>query len=112
MENRTLKAFSNEDITQIADTYHSWRGTKTSAGQKYADVSGFCRSATTAEIADHSFTLTPGRYVGSEAAEIDHEPLDEKIARLSAEIRDGIKLRDELQTTVLAALDTLAVADE
>jgi len=111
MANRTLKAFSDEDITQIADTYHSWRGTETSTGQEYVDVSGFCRAVTNAEIAEHGYVLTPGRYVGSEESEVDDEPLNDKIARLSAEIRDGFKIREELQTTVLAALDSLAASD-
>ena len=101
METRTLRAFSEADVTRIADAYHAWRGTETSDGQPYADVPGFCRAVTTAEIAEHGYVLTPGRYVGSEAAEDDGEPLDEKIARLSAEIRDGFKKREELQATVL-----------
>ena len=96
----------------IADTYHAWRGSETSAGQEYADVAGFCRAATTEEIAEHGYVLTPGRYVGSEAAEDDGEPVDAKIARLSEEIRDGFKKREELQATVLSALDSLVVADE
>ena len=56
--------------------------------------------------------LTPGRYVGSEAAEDDGEPLDEKIARLTADIRDGFAKRAELQAKVIAALDSLRVSDE
>lgn len=112
METRTLRAFSGADVMKIADTYHAWRGTETSDGQEYADVLGYCRAATTEEIAEHSYVLTPGRYVGSEAAENDGQPLDARIARLSAEIRDGFKKREELQMTALAALDSLVVADE
>lgn len=73
---------------------------------------GFCRAATTTEIAEYGYVLTPGRYVGNEIAEDDGEPLNEKINRLSAEIRDGFKKREELQSAVLAALDSLVVTDE
>lgn len=111
MESRTVRAFNDEDILRIADTYHAWRGSETSAGQTYEDIPGFCKAATTAEIVGGDYVLTPGRYVGSEAVEDDGEPLEEKIARLSTEIRDGFKKRAELQTTVLAALDSLVVAD-
>lgn len=112
MESRTVRAFSEEDILRIADTYHAWRGSETSAGQTYKDISGFCAAVEKADIAEHDFVLTPGRYVGSEAVEDDLEPLEEKIGRLSTEIRDGFKKREELQATVLAALDALVVADE
>lgn len=111
MESRTLRAFSVADITRVADAYHAWRGTATSDGQPYGDVPGFCRATSTAEIAEHTYVLTPSRYVGSEAAEEDGQPLKEKISRLSAEIRDGFKKREELQTMVLAALDSLRVPD-
>jgi len=112
METRTLRAFSDQDVNRIADTYHAWRGTETSSGQEYADLPGFCRAVTTDEIAEHGYVLAPGRYVGSTEAEDDGEPLDAKIARLSAEIRDGFKKREELQATVLAALDALVARDE
>ncbi|MEU6190736.1 class I SAM-dependent DNA methyltransferase [Nocardia sp. NPDC047038] len=111
MESRTLRAFSTDDITKIADTYHAWRGTDTSNGQPYQDVPGFCRVVEGAEIAEHSYVLTPSRYVGAEKAEDDGEPLDEKITRLTNEIRDGFKKRAELEASALAALDSLVGCD-
>src|SRR3954447_6644075 len=71
MEARTLRAFSEVDVLRIADTYHAWRGTETSSGQGYEDVAGFCQAVTTSDIREHGYVLTPGRYVGSEAAEDD-----------------------------------------
>jgi type I restriction enzyme M protein len=112
METRTVRAFSEADVMRIADAYHSWRGTETSDGRPYADVPGFCRAITAAEIAEHGYVLTPGRYVGSETTADDAEPLEEKIARLSAEIRGGFKKREDLQATVLSALDSLVVTDD
>ncbi|WP_239656192.1 type I restriction-modification system subunit M [Mycobacterium riyadhense] len=112
METRTLRAFSEADVLKVADTYHAWRGTDTVKGEVYADLTGFCRAVTTAEIAAHSYVLTPGPYVGNEEAELDPELPTEKVARLSAEVRDGFKRREDLQATVLAALDSLVVADE
>lgn len=107
MVNRTLKEFTDEDIATIADTYHSWRGEP--GLPEYEDVPGFCASITIDTIAEHDYVLTPGRYVGTEAAEDDGEPLDEKIERLRAEIRAGFEQRAELQKQVLAALDGLTV---
>ena len=45
---------------------------------------GFCKSATLDEVRKHGHVLTPGRYVGAEAAEDDGESFDEKMTRLVA----------------------------
>jgi type I restriction enzyme M protein len=111
MVSRTNRELSVEDISHIADTYHAWRG-EVADLKPYEDIPGFCASADLDTIREHQHMLTPGRYVGSEAVEDDGEPLDEKIARLTAEIRDGFSKRAELQDKVLAALDSLRAAGD
>ena len=63
---RVHRELTDEDIAKIAGTYHAWRGDK-GAGE-YEDVPGFCKAATLEEIRSHGHVLTPGRYVGAEAA--------------------------------------------
>ncbi len=109
MVNRVNKELSDEDLSLIADTYHAWRGEPDL--KPYEDVPGFCASARLVDIRKHDHILTPGRYVGSEAADDDVEPLDEKIERLTREIRDGFNIRAALQDSVLAALESLTVAE-
>src|SRR3990167_10368993 len=53
----------------------------------YRDIPGFCKSATLDDIRKHGHVLTPGRYVGAEAAEDDGEPFEEKMKRLAATLR-------------------------
>jgi type I restriction enzyme M protein len=67
---------------RIAGRYHAWRGDH-GAG-KFQDILGFCKSATTNEIAAHGYVLTPGRYVGAEEVEDDGEPFPEKMQRLTS----------------------------
>ncbi len=86
MVDRTHRELTDEDIARIANTYHAWRGEK-DAGE-YADVRGFCKSATLEEIRKHGHVLTPGRYVGAEAQQDDGEPFEEKMARLVAQLRE------------------------
>lgn len=107
MVSRTLKELSDDDIATIADTYHSWRGEPDLP--EYEDVTGFCASVTIDMIAERDYALTPGRYVGTEAAEDDGEPPEEKIERLRSEVRVGFETRAALQEQVLAALDGLMV---
>ena len=82
---RTHRELSDDDLAQIAGTYHAWRG-DAGAGE-YADVAGFCKAATLADIRKHGHVLTPGRYVGAEAAEDDGEPFAEKMRRLSTTLQ-------------------------
>ena len=83
---RTHRELSPTEIKDIARIYHAWRGEK-GAG-KYGDVPGFCKLATTKEIAEHGYVLTPGRYVGAGEAEEEDEPFDQKMARLVARLED------------------------
>ena len=109
MTDRTHKDLSADDIAEIADTYHAWRGEVESG--KYADEAGFCAAVTLDQIADHGHVLTPGRYVGAVESDDDGEPLDEKIDRLRREIREGFAQRKVLQVKVLDALDMLEVRE-
>jgi type I restriction enzyme M protein len=85
MVDRVHRELTGEDVAKIAGTYHAWRGDK--GADKYADVAGFCKSATLEEIRKHAHVLTPGRYVGAAAVEDDGEPFDEKMKRLVATLR-------------------------
>jgi len=78
---RTRRELTDDEIKRIADTYHAWRG-EPGAGE-YADVPGFCKSATLDDIRKHGHVLTPGRYVGAADVEDDGEPFEEKMLRLS-----------------------------
>jgi type I restriction enzyme M protein len=97
MVSRRLRELTDENIEQIASTYHSWRNND----GDYQDVPGFARAASLSEVEDHGFVLTPGRYVGTEAADIDLEPIDEKIGRITAELTEefdrGRKLEEEVR---------------
>jgi len=90
---RVHRELTDVDIATITDTYHRWRG---DGSGKYADLAGFCKSATTEEIRAHQHVLTPGRYVGTEEIADDGEPFEEKMARLVAKLdeqfTEGAKL--------------------
>jgi len=70
-------------------------------------VSGFYKSAATEGIKEHSYVLTPGRYVGAEAEEDDGIPFDEKMARLSSRLREQFAESPKLQKQIKKNLGTL-----
>jgi type I restriction enzyme M protein len=99
MIDRRHRELTAEDIKKISDTYHAWRGEK-QAG-KYEDIKGFCKSAKADEVEKNNFILTPGRYVGVQEQEDDGEPFEEKMKRLTEELKqqmeEGKKLDDEIK---------------
>jgi type I restriction enzyme M protein len=100
MVNRTQKNLSPADIAKLADTYHAWR-----EGKDYADVSGFCKSASLEEIRTHGHVLTPGRYVGAEDVEADDEAFEEKMPRLVKALRERFAKRAVLEKQVNANME-------
>jgi type I restriction enzyme M protein len=99
MVDRTRKEFSDADIDRIAGTYHAWR-----LGEGYADSPGFCKSASIEEIRSHGHVLTPGRYVGAEAAAEDGTPFAERFAALQAQLEAQFAEAEELTATIRARL--------
>ncbi len=84
LSSRRLRVLTDEDIAKVADTYHAWR---TSEDAPRADVPGFVRSVTTAEIAQRGWSLIPGMYVGSlerDEEEHDFETLRAEVLQLVA----------------------------
>lgn len=96
MKDRVLRDFTLGDIKKVADTFHAWQH-----GEGYADVPGFCYSASIDDIRKHEHVLTPGRYVGAEEKEEDGEAFADKMARLTAQLAEqfaeSAKLEGEIK---------------
>jgi type I restriction enzyme M protein len=119
---RVHRELTEADIEKIVSTYHAWKedegawrkatekagGTLPEiTGPAYQDVPGFCKGATTAEIAAHGYVLTPGRYVGAEEVEDDGEPFEEKMPRLVAELNAQFAESAKLEKTIKQNLANL-----
>lgn len=104
MVTRRLRELSDADIAKIADTYHSWRNTD----GEYDDVPGFAKAARLDDIKAYDFVLTPGRYVGTEEAEEDDEPIGDKIERLTKELFAEFDRGRELEEETRVRLGGLA----
>ena len=98
MIDRKRKEFSDEDIATIADAYHSWRGAPDET--PYEDEPGFCKSAILEEIRTHSYVLTPGRYVGAGALEVDDVPFEERFTKLKELLAEQFAESEELSALI------------
>jgi type I restriction enzyme M protein len=132
---RTRRELTDEEVQKIADTYHAWRGenkrsdvsvqaneraanvklqsggrSQKDAGE-YADVPGFCKSASMDDIRKHGYVLTPGRYVGAAEQEDDGVPFEEKMLRLSAQWREQRTAATKLDAAIEANLKELGYGE-
>lgn len=104
---RKQVVFTDEHIKKITATVRAWRGEK--EAPEYKDILGFCKATKKEEIEKASYALTPGRYVGL-ADEIDDGiPFEEKVEKLSVELKDAFKKGDELEVRIINNLSKLKV---
>ena len=115
MASRKLRVFLDEDVEKIAATYQAWRNLSTpealegrdNEARAYQNIDGFCKAATLDEVRVQDFKLTPGIYVGTEAAEEDSEPFEEKMARLQAQLLEQFEKGNELQGMIMLNFDKI-----
>jgi type I restriction enzyme M protein len=101
MVNRRLRELSDSDIAKIAGAFRAFDEGKLKAEK------GFSASATIQEIAKQDYILTPGRYVGLAETDIDDEPFDEKMKRLTGELSGIYAERDRLKKEIKIRLGKL-----
>lgn len=110
MIDRTQRELTDENIKKIAETYHAWRGDK--GADRYEDVAGFCKVVRLEVIAKHSFVLTPGRYVGTEAVTADDESLVDRIAQLTNDLHEQFRESHQLELAIRENLKRLRHASQ
>ncbi len=97
--------FNPEHIQKISDVVRAWRGE--AGAEKYEDVPGFCKSATLEEIRKNGYVLTPGRFVGLADAEDDGVSFEDKMQKLSAELKTAFIKGRELEKQIESNLKEL-----
>lgn len=105
MIDRRNRVFDKEDIQNIAGTYQEWKKT----GGTYEDIKGYCKSAGLEEIEKHKYVLTPGRYVGIPDEEDDGIPYEEKIDKLTVELREQMQAASKLDLEIKEQLAKIGI---
>ncbi len=101
--NRRTLELSQEDILQIADTYHRWRNSSPSGGGWEGAIPGFCASAPIAKVKELDYVLTPGRYVGLPDDD-DAFDFTERFSSLQKELEAQLQEEDVLNKLIVENL--------
>jgi type I restriction enzyme M protein len=102
---RVHRELTDDELARISQTYHAWRGEK-DAGE-YWDAVGFCKSAALDEIRQNRHILTPGQYVGTNEMEVDGEPFDERMKRLTSKLGDEVAESARLDAAIQKSLRSI-----
>src|SRR5699024_6679525 len=105
--NRRTRVLSEDDIAQIADTYHSWRN----PDGGYEDVPGFCKASPVERVKELDFVLTPGRYVGLPEEEDDFD-FKERFTELKAKFEQQLVEEAALNEQIKENLSKIEVNDD
>jgi type I restriction enzyme M protein len=104
MKDTTHRDFDDEDINTIAKTYHNWR-----KGEGYEDIRGYSKSATIEEMKKHRYILTPSRYVGIPDGEDDGISFEDKMADLSATLKEQMEKELQFNQEIKEQLSNIGV---
>lgn len=74
-----------DELLTVLNEYE-WLTTKFGEDGEYKDISGLCRIATTADIAEKNYSLTPGAYVGVAEVEDDGIDFHERMKEIHSEL--------------------------
>ena len=95
MVTRRLRELLDDDIKQVASTYHKYQN-----DESFENIKGFCYCASTEEIKSNDYVLTPGRYVGVEEVEDDGIPFEEKMKNITSELSKQFEKSHRLEEEI------------
>lgn len=101
MIDRAHRDLSEEDIMKITTTYKNF------VNGKDIEELGYAHAADMDEIETNLYVLTPGRYVGLEEMDDDGEAFEDKMQRLTEELKDLFDKSNELEKKIKEQLGAI-----
>ncbi len=105
MISRSQKELNDEDIAAIGEIYHNWRSKDWE--NKYKDMPGLCKSASLEEVRKNNFVLTPGRYIDFKEEEDDGEVFEDKMKKLTSELKEQMNKASQMDTIIKENLKSI-----
>jgi type I restriction enzyme M protein len=115
LKTRKNLEFTDEDISKVASTYHSWKNLTPSPSPNgegsYTDAQGFCKSVSIEEVKALNYVVTPGRFVGLPDDEDDFN-FEERFTTLKMELEKQIAEEAFLNEQIKENLNRIMIKDE
>jgi len=105
MINRRQKELTDYDIVSIGELYHSWRSKDWET--EYHDVPGLCKSVSFDDVRKNNYVLTPGRYIDIKEEEDDDATFDDKLQKLTEELKVHMTKGRELDDQIVRNLSSI-----
>ena len=103
---RTQIEFSDEEIAKIADTFNAW------CDGSYEDVDGFCKSVALEDIQNNAISLSPGRYIGTEVVQSEHDDdFENRMKELNAQLSEQFAESRRLELLITKQLKGIGYGD-
>ena len=99
-KDKTLESYDIQDIASFFEKYRQG---------KLEDIAGLCAVKTLQDIAEQEFILTPGRYVGVADVEVDDEPFEDKMDRMTSELSKLFENSREIEAEIKTQLNKIGV---
>ena len=105
MISRRQKELTDEDIASIGEIYHNWRCKDWES--EYKDIPGLCQSIPLDVVRKNNFVLTPGRYIDFKEEDEDGEVFDEKMKKLTSDLKVQMEKATNLDLLIKKTLSSI-----
>mgnify|MGYP001268694473 CR=1 FL=1 len=105
MISRRQRELTDEDIMFLGAIYHSWKSKNWE--KDYEDVPGLCKSVPIDDVRKNNYVLMPGRYIDFEKEEDDGELFEEKMSKLTSELKEQMDRAKELDIQITKHLTSI-----
>lgn len=92
---RKQKQLTDAEVENVAAVYREFKRER-----RPDSVLGFCHVANISDVAEHSYALVPGRYVGSSNGDDESEAFEERFPKLVEKLREQFRQSETLSTQI------------